>query len=83
MFVEMAIPTAIMLLPDSKVCFSDKTKYKTGNVWYPQDPQHFESVSDAINNLQKKALSAEQLEQFFPREYLYLHPVKLSKYNER
>lgn len=82
MFVEMAIPTAIMLLPDSKVCFASETKYKTGNVWYPQNPQHFKSVSGAINELLQKSSSADQLEQFFPREYLYLHPVKLSKYNE-
>ncbi len=83
MFVEMAIPTAIMLLPDTTVCFAEGTNYRTGNVWYPQDPEHFSRIDALIKSLQQKSQTAEDLATFFPREYLYLHPVKLSRYNAK
>lgn len=82
MFVEMAIPTAIMLLPDTNVCFAEGTPYKTGNVWYPQHPVHFNKINGLINNLLQNAKEIESLGSFFPKEYLYLHPVKLSRYKK-
>ena len=81
MFVEMAIPTAIMLLPNTQVCFAPQGKYKTGNVWYPQNPQHFNTISEIINTLISQAENIEDLMRFYPKEYLYLHPVKLSKFS--
>lgn len=82
MFVEMAIPTAIMLVPDAKVVFSDKITYKTGNVFYPQSTQHYNKISAIIEALHNNATTSQELLVNFPSEYLYLHPVKLSKYKE-
>lgn len=80
MFVELAIPTSIMLMKDTDVRFCSGTTYKTGNVWYPQDPKHQSTVSAQINTMLKKADERiDNLQEAFPTEYLYLHPVKLSK----
>lgn len=79
MFVEMAIPTAIMLLPNAKIHFASQCSYKTGNVWYPQDPKHFKKINDIINELMNKSDNYIDLVTHYPNEYLYLHPVKLSR----
>lgn len=81
MFVELAIPTAIMLLPDAKCQFADSCRYKTGNVWYPQDPAHFKAINGLIEEMTMKAEGRiGQLKEAFPHGYAYLHPVKLSKF---
>lgn len=81
MFVELAIPTAIFLLKDAEVSFSDTTSYKTGNVWYPQNPAHFSKISGVINQmLDASNNNMAGLVSAFPKEYLYLHPVKLSRF---
>lgn len=82
MFVEMAIPTAMMLLPDTEVYFAENCAYKTGNVWYPQDPAHYHKVSTVINELLSQSKEASDINKYFPKEYLYLHPVKLSRYSK-
>lgn len=82
MFVEMAIPTAMMLLPETTVCFANQTRYKTGNVWYPQNPRHFDYISSIINKVVEDSATPDELASKFPMEYLYLHPVKLSRYNK-
>lgn len=81
MFVELAIPTAIFLMKDASVSFADATAYKTGNVWYPQNPAHFSRISAIINQmLNECGNDITGLEGAFPKEYLYLHPVKLSRF---
>lgn len=84
MFVEMAIPTAMMLMPDTEVCHADKHPYKTGNVWYPFNPKHYRLISTTIDEL-LRACDGDiaRLPEEFPREYLYLHPVKLSRFNAK
>lgn len=79
MFVELAIPTAVMLLKDSKIKFLDENTFKSGNVWYPNTMEHYERINAIIENTIAKAEGQiQRLPEAFPREYLYLHPVKLS-----
>ena len=80
MFVEMAIPTAIHLLPNAVVSHADNHTLKTGNVWYPQNPQHFNKISGIIDTLLQSSQSIDDLGRNYPKDYLYLHPVKLSRY---
>ncbi len=81
MFVELAIPTATLLLPEVKVGMAPQTGKKTGNVWFPQDPIHFTAVSALINEMvEHSGKRPEQLAAHYPQEYLYLHPVKLSAF---
>lgn len=84
MFVELAIPTALQLLPETRLATLEDTQYKSGNVWFPQDPDHFESMSGVIDGLvSSSAGDIGKLLDSFPEDYLYLHPVKLSKFGGR
>lgn len=79
MFVELAIPTSLMLLPGATVCFA--SKLKPGNLWYPQNPGHFDRIEKLIKTLtESSGGNRENLELCFPGDYLYLHPVKLSQF---
>lgn len=49
MFVELAIPTALQLLPGTRLATLEDTPYKSGNVWFPQDPEHFEAMNAVID----------------------------------
>lgn len=80
MFVEMAIPTAMLLVKDSKISFSDSRGLKTGNVWYTDTPAHYAMMEARINELLNGSSDIAELARNFPSEYLYLHPVKLSRY---
>lgn len=84
MFVELAIPTSISLLKNAHVVYSNSIPYKTGNVWYPQNPNHFKNINEKINQLSDKCKGEiNNLKEHFPNEYLYLHPVKLSQFNKK
>lgn len=79
MFVELAIPMAIHLLPDVKITYADPDKYAPGNVWHPNTPEHYQAIDSIINNVLKAAdYKIQNLPKTFPEGYLYLHPVKLS-----
>lgn len=80
MFVEMAIPTAMLLQPDSVISYAENHSYKTGNVWYPQNPVHYTTISGIINSIIQNSHTIDDLSNCFPSEYLYLHPVKLSHF---
>lgn len=81
MFVELAIPTALQLLPGTKPATLEDTQYKSGNVWFPQDPEHFEAMNAVIGGLvSSSGGDLDKLLASFPEEYLYLHPVKLSRF---
>lgn len=83
MFVELAIPTATLLLPEVKVSMAPQTGKKTGNVWFPQNPAHFTAVSALIEEMTQRCEHRFcKLPAHFPKEYLYLHPVKLSAFRD-
>ena len=84
MFVELAIPTALQLLPGTRLATLEDTQYKSGNVWFPQDPEHFEAMNAVIDGLvSSSGGDLGKLLASFPEDYLYLHPVKLSKFGAR
>lgn len=83
MFVEMAIPTAMALIKDAKISFSDKIPFKTGNVWFPYNIKHYYTIEAIIENLLTTSSDIHTLAKNYPEEYLYLHPVKLSRYTKK
>lgn len=84
MFVELAIPTALQLLPGTRLATLEDTRYKSGNVWFPQDPEHFEAMNGVIEELVSSSSGdIGKLLSSFPEEYLYLHPMKLSRFGKQ
>ncbi len=83
MFVELAIPTALQLIPGARLMSLKDISFKSGNVWYPQSTTHFDAMNQIIGELFESSDCIEKLEENFPMEYLYLHPVKLSRFSKK
>ncbi len=81
MFVELAIPTALQLLPDATIKTLDDIKYKSGNVFYPYDLKHKTHMEKIIGDVLRSGKDVRLLAEMFPKKYLYLHPVKLSQFS--
>jgi hypothetical protein len=80
--VEVAIPTSITLSA-KKIIFEKATKYQGRALWADgwgslTSPEHY-SRND-FDILSKYDFDIEKLLKEFPRDYLYLHPIKLSKW---
>lgn len=71
LFVEVAIPTSL-LLSSNKILQEKDLRLQGKALWTPEEVQ-------AVEKKFSKSLSA--LLTGFPAEQLYLHPVKLSKWN--
>lgn len=72
LFVESAIPTALVLSADEIVTERD-LQLQGRPLWTPEDF----TILDKYNN------NIEHLLRDFPEGYLYLHPIKLSKWNKK
>ena len=69
LFVEIAIPTALALSTD-KMRLSKELNYKSGALWSKEDKAF----------LEKYNFSLEALLNDFPKDKLFLHPIKLSQW---
>lgn len=75
LFVELAIPTAL-LLSCEEVC-TEPALGKRGSIYWtyiPKEVEQFEKDMKQFNN------SIGQLMQRFPEDKLYIHPIKLSRW---
>lgn len=69
LFVEMAIPTALILSADN-IKLGKDIKLEPGAMWTP----------DELKNLKPYNLQLDRLLNNFPLRKLYLHPIKLSQW---
>lgn len=69
LFVEIAIPTALVLVSDRIKKFED-IKMRSGAIWYKNE-------NDKLN---KYEFILQSLINDFPEDVLFLHPIKLSKW---
>lgn len=75
LFVEIAIPTALVLMFDvNNVKTQKDTTILTPKLW---------EVKKEVVEFEKNCnYKIDRMEQYWPDNYLYLHPVKLSKWSE-
>ena len=69
LFVEMAIPTALILSADN-IKLGNDAKLKPGAMWIEPDFKILERYGNSLGKLLRE----------FPEGKLYLHPIKLSKW---
>ena len=69
LFVEVALPTA-MLLASRKIAYIKNLKLKNGDMWTPKAKSFLEKYDNSLNNLISD----------FPKDKLFLHPIKLSQF---
>ncbi|MGE5107174.1 MAG: hypothetical protein ACM3H8_06500 [Sphingobacteriales bacterium] len=70
LFVELAIPTALVLVADNKIITEKDLQYKGLLLWTQKD----------MEQLMPYQTDLKKLKEQFPANRLYIHPVKLSKW---
>lgn len=76
LFVEFAVPTALLL--SSKKVVTEPELGKRGAIYWPYTPaetEHFKKALQPYHNNLASLLTN------FPKDTLYIHPIKLSKWN--
>lgn len=72
LWVEIAIPTAVMF-SCKHIVYQKDIEMKTEKMWKP---------SKFVSNFEKKCeYRMENMDKNWPQDYVYLHPVKLSKWS--
>lgn len=75
LFVETAIPTALMLTMDKQTLKTQKdAKLYTKKLWW-----HTETARKFEEDCQYKV---SNMDEFWPEKYAYLHPIKLSRWEK-
>ena len=79
LFIEIAIPTTLVLLQedDSKLMADKDSRFQT----FHGHPQHLHPFNPDLPQ-NKKLNTLDDLLAGFPREYLYIHPIKLSQLSQ-
>jgi hypothetical protein len=72
LFVELAIPTALVLSAENIVTQEELT-LKGRALWTPSDFEVLEKYENSLHKLLSD----------FPKNYLFLHPIKLSKWDTK
>jgi hypothetical protein len=70
LFVEIALPTSLVLCTN-KIITEKDLELRGRLLWTNEDYKEIKKYSNSLDMLLKS----------FPQEYLYLHPIKLSKWN--
>lgn len=75
LFVELAIPTALLL--SSSEVITQPTIGKSGMLFWPHSPKRSYIYNE---EMKKYDYSIKKLVKLFPEDKLYIHPIKLSKW---
>lgn len=80
LFVEVAIPTALILASEKKIK-TEKDIFRSGrSYWKTPDNVFCENASYTWDNLEKEYENLDDLMAHFPKDAIYMHPIKLSKW---
>ena len=80
LFVEVAIPTALVLASE-KIIKTEKDLSKSGrSYWKTPDNVFCENASYTWDNLEIEYENLDDLMAHFPKDAIYMHPIKLSKW---
>lgn len=80
LFAEIAIPTALVLASKHKIVTEEKMKHSGMSYWHGPENVFWYSQESDITTLEKRFKNLDDIFNNFPDNYLYLHPVKLSKW---
>jgi len=78
LFVELAIPTSLLM--STKKIITEKMLQKSGKVFWLYNPVEAEGYQNLVSKYEWKL---EQLMNKWPNDYLYVHPLKLSKWEHQ
>ena len=80
LFVEVAIPTALVLASEKKIKTEKDISKRGRSYWYSAENVFCEDPSYVWEQLEKEYANLDDMMARFPQDAIYLHPVKLSKW---
>lgn len=80
LFVEVAIPTALVLASDKKIKTEKDIQHRGRSYWHSADNVFCDDPSYTWDNFKTEFKDLDDLIARFPEDAIYLHPVKLSKW---
>ena len=80
LFVEVAIPTSLVLSAQKKIKTEKDTKYKGRAYWQSPDVPFWEDSESHWDTIEQRYKNLDDMFNRFPDNQLYIHPVKLSKW---
>lgn len=80
LFVEIAIPTALILSSNMKIVTEKNTKRKGKAYWFSSAVPFWEGEDSQWDNIERQFKNLKDMMERFPEDQLYIHPVKLSKW---
>lgn len=83
LFVEVAIPTALVLATSLPIQTEKKMKRHGRSYWLTSDNVFCEKPDYTWENLEKEYKNLDDLIERFPKDAIYIHPVKLSKWTKK
>jgi hypothetical protein len=83
LFAEVAVPTSLVLASEQKIQTEQSMKHKGRSYWKGPGALFWESEESNEMNLEKKYKDLEDMLTNFPEEFIYIHPVKLSKWYKK
>lgn len=83
LFVEVAIPTALILASDKKIKTENDISKKGRSYWNSADNVFCESPNYLWSTLETEYKNLDDMIKRFPNDAIYLHPVKLSKWMKK
>ncbi len=72
LFVEIALPTALLFATKGEIVFQNQISFRGKALWGDEKVTELEAYESSLSRLLKS----------FPKEYLFLHPVKLSAWKD-
>ncbi len=83
LFVEVAIPTALVLASEKKIKTEKDTSRRGRSYWCSAENVFCDDPSYVWEQLDKEYANLDDMMAHFPQDAIYLHPVKLSKWINR
>lgn len=80
LFVEVAIPTALVLASKKRIKTEKDISKKGRSYWFAPENVFCEKPNYTWDNLEKEYKNLDDMMDRFPEDAIYLHPVKLSKW---
>ena len=83
LFVEVAIPTALVLASDKKIKTEKDMSKRGRSYWYSAENVFCDDSSYTWDNLEKEYKNLDDIMARFPEDAIYLHPIKMSKWMKK
>lgn len=80
LFAEVAVPTALVLASKEKILTESQMVHKGRSFWQGAGAVFWESELNDMKWLDDNYTNLEDILSNFPKECIYLHPIKLSKW---